>query len=288
MAVLGQTISGVAHELNNPLASILTWAERLARKPGAESVRQGLDTILHEAERAARIVRHLLTFARKRHTTRTTVDVNHVVRDTLVLRQHEQRLANVMVIDALAAGLPNVFADPHQLQQVILNLVINAEQAMVSAHGRGTLVVRTWHDAERDVVLLEMADDGPGVPEEVVPKIFDPFFTTKAVGKGTGLGLTVAYAIIQDHGGRISAESSPGEGAVFRIELPTASVRARPARRETRGAGQRRRRRGGARRRRRAGARVGGGRRPDRRGLCRTMPPTARRRSNAFASGRSM
>jgi signal transduction histidine kinase len=229
MAVLGQTISGVAHELNNPLASILTWAERLSKKPASETIRQGLDTILHEAERAARIVRHLLTFARKRHTTRTMVDVNQVVRETLTLRQHEQHLANVMVVDALAAGIPQVFADPHQLQQVVLNLIINAEQAMVSAHGRGTLVARTWHEMERDVVLLELADDGPGIPEDVVSKIFDPFFTTKDVGKGTGLGLTVAYAIIQEHGGRISAHSSPGSGAAFRIELPTASVRARPA-----------------------------------------------------------
>lgn len=229
MAVLGQTISGVAHELNNPLASILTWAERLSKKPASETIRQGLDTILHEADRAARIVRHLLTFARKRHTTRTMVDVNQVVRETLTLRQHEQHLANVQVVDALAAGLPQVFADPHQLQQVLLNLVINAEQAMVSVHGRGTLVARTWHEMDRDVVLLELADDGPGIPEEVVSKIFDPFFTTKDVGKGTGLGLTVAYAIIQEHGGRISAHSSPGAGAAFRIELPTASVRARPA-----------------------------------------------------------
>jgi two-component system NtrC family sensor kinase len=229
MAVLGQTISGVAHELNNPLASILTWAERLAKKPANETIRQGLDTILHEADRAARIVRHLLTFARKRHTTRTMVDVNQVVRETLTLRQHEQHLANVKVVDALAAGLPLVFADPHQLQQVILNLIINAEQAMVSVNGRGTLVARTWHEMDRDVVLLELADDGPGIPEEVVSKIFDPFFTTKDVGKGTGLGLTVAYAIIQEHGGRISAQSSPGTGAAFRIELPTASVRARPA-----------------------------------------------------------
>jgi two-component system cell cycle sensor histidine kinase/response regulator CckA len=229
MAVLGQTISGVAHELNNPLASILTWAERLSKKPANETIRQGLDTILHEAERAARIVRHLLTFARKRHTTRTMVDVNQVARETLTLRQHEQHLANVIVVDALAAGLPQVFADPHQLQQVILNLVINAEQAMVSANGRGTLVARTWHEMERDVVLLELADDGPGIPEEVASKIFDPFFTTKDVGKGTGLGLTVAYAIIQEHGGSISVHSSPGAGAAFRIELPTASVRARPA-----------------------------------------------------------
>ena len=225
MAVLGQTMSGVAHELNNPLGSILTWAERLARKPAAEPVRQGLETILHEAERAARIVRHLLTFARKRHTTRTTVDVNQVVRETLVLRQHEQRVANVAVVAGLALGLPTVFADPHQLQQVILNLVINAEQAMVSANGRGTLVVRSWHDADRDMVLVEIADDGPGVPEEVLPKIFDPFFTTKEVGKGTGLGLTVAYAIIEEHGGKISAASPAGEGASFRIELPTAAVR---------------------------------------------------------------
>jgi two-component system NtrC family sensor kinase len=230
MAVLGQTMSGVAHELNNPLGSILTWAERLARKPAAEPVRQGLEIILHEAERAARIVRHLLTFARKRHTTRTTVDVNQVVSDTLALRQHEQRLANVTVVNGLAAGLPNVFADPHQLQQVVLNLVINAEQAMVSTHGRGTLVARSWHEADREVVLIEIADDGPGMPEDVLPKIFDPFFTTKEVGKGTGLGLTVAYAIIEEHGGRIAVTSPPGEGASFRIELPTAATRppARP------------------------------------------------------------
>ena len=220
LAALGQTISGVAHELNNPLATILTWAERLAQRPADEQTRRGLAAILSESERAARIVRNLLTFARKRHTTRAMVDINQVIRETLALRSYEQRLSNITIIDALASGLPNVFADPHQMQQVLLNLVINAEQAMLSTHGRGTLILRTWHDHDHDAVVLEVNDDGPGVPDDVQPKIFDPFFTTKEVGKGTGLGLTVAYAIVQEHGGRLTMKSQPGGGASFFIELP--------------------------------------------------------------------
>jgi signal transduction histidine kinase/BarA-like signal transduction histidine kinase len=219
MAALGQTISGVAHELNNPLATMLTWSERLAKKPLDEGTRRGIDVILHEAERAAKIVRQLLTFARKRQSTRSMVDINQVVRETLSLRAYEQRVTNIAVIDALAAGLPQVFADPHQLQQVMLNLVINAEQAMLSSHGRGTLVVRTWHDAATEAVMLELNDDGPGVPDDVQAKIFDPFFTTKDVGKGTGLGLTVAYAIVREHGGRIRVQPA-ARGASFVVELP--------------------------------------------------------------------
>jgi CheY-like chemotaxis protein len=137
-------------------------------------------------------------------------------------------VSNITVIDALSAGLPPVFADGHQIQQVLLNLIINAEQAMLSANGRGTLVVRTWYDPERDSVVLEINDDGPGVSEEVRSKIFDPFFTTKAVGKGTGLGLTVAYAIAQEHGGHIRVESPPGLGASFYVELPASDMAARP------------------------------------------------------------
>jgi two-component system NtrC family sensor kinase len=220
MAALGQTISGVAHELNNPLATILSWAERLAERNLDETSRRGVNVILGESERAARIVRNLLTFARKRQSTRSMIDLNQVVRETLALRAYEQRLTNIDVVTALASGLPSVFADPHQIQQVLLNLVINAEQAMLSANGRGSLVLRTWHDVGREAVVLQVSDDGPGVPIEVKNKIFDPFFTTKEVGKGTGLGLTVAYAIVQEHGGSIRVDSQAAGGASFTVELP--------------------------------------------------------------------
>jgi len=241
LAALGQTMSGVAHELNNPLATVLACAERLTGKPLDDTTRRDLDAIHNAAERAARIVRNLQTFARKRHTTRTMVDLNHVVRDTLALRAYEQRVANVVILEALASGLPPVFADPHQIQQVLLNLIINAEQAMIGAHGRGTLILRSWHEPERDAVKLEVSDDGPGIPPDVQAKIFDPFFTTKEVGKGTGLGLTVAYAIAQEHGGSLSVAAisdKPGSrGAAFTLELPvggtslrmSAPIPARPA-----------------------------------------------------------
>ena len=227
LAALGQTMSGVAHELNNPLATILACAERLAGHRLDEPTRRDLDAIHNAAERAARIVRNLQTFARRRHTTRTTVDVNQVVRETIALRAYEQRAANVVIIEALAAALPPVFVDPHQIQQIVLNLVINAEQAMLEAHGRGTLVLRSWQDPTRDAVLVEVSDDGPGVPDDVQTKVFDPFFTTKVVGKGTGLGLTVAYAIAQEHGGKISVQSSTGRGASFVLELPVSGATVR-------------------------------------------------------------
>jgi PAS domain S-box-containing protein len=223
MAALGQTISGVAHELNNPLATILSWAERLSEQPIDDSAKRGVSVILSEAERAARIVRNLLTFARKRQSTRSMIDVNTLVRETIVLRGYE-RMPTLAVTTQLAANLPKVFADAHQIQQVLLNLMINAEQAMIDANGRGSLVIRTRHDTERDGAILEVADNGPGVPIESQTRIFDPFFTTKEVGKGTGLGLTVAYAIAQEHGGRIRVRPTPGGGATFSVELPLSGI----------------------------------------------------------------
>jgi PAS domain S-box-containing protein len=223
MAALGQTISGVAHELNNPLATILSWAERLAERRLDDTARRGVDVILGETERAARIVRNLLTFARKRQSTRAMIDVNDVVSETLALRAYEQRVSNIEVTLGLASGLPQVFADGHQIQQVLLNLVINAEQAMLGANGRGTLVIRTWHDPDDDVLAIEVSDDGPGLPADSETKVFDPFFTTKDVGQGTGLGLTVAYAIVEEHGGRIRV-STEGAGATFVVELPVSGM----------------------------------------------------------------
>ena len=229
LAVLGQTISQVAHELNNPLATILSWGERLQEQTLDVTSKRGADAIVAATERATRIVRDLLTYAKPRPSTRAMIDLNHVVRETLELRAEEQAANNIAAVTALAAGLPPVFADAHRIQQVLLNLMNNAEQAMVASHGRGSLVVRTWHDASINTVSFEVSDDGPGLAPEIRTKIFDAFFTTKPVGEGTGLGLAVAYNIVKDHGGRIRVESEPGRGTSFVVELPVTATTETPA-----------------------------------------------------------
>jgi two-component system, cell cycle sensor histidine kinase and response regulator CckA len=224
LAVLGQTISQVAHELNNPLATILSWGERLQEQNLDPTSKRGADAIVAATERATRIVRDLLTYAKPRPSTRAMIDLNHVVRETLELRAEEQAANDIEVVKALAAGLPPVFADAHRIQQVLLNLMNNAEQAMVASHGRGSLVVRTWHDAALNTVSFEVSDDGPGLAPDIRTKIFDAFFTTKKVGEGTGLGLAVAYNIVKDHGGRIRVESEPGQGTSFVVDLPVTAA----------------------------------------------------------------
>lgn len=230
MAALGQTISGVAHELNNPLGTILGWAERLAERPLDPAAAKGVDVILAEAERAARIVRNLLTFARKRQSTRSMINLNEIIRETLSLRAHDHDRTGVEVHTRLAGDLPPIFADGHQIQQVLLNLIINAEQAMRVVTGPRRLSITSRFDAEHDAAVLDVQDSGPGVPADIRSRIFDPFFTTKEVGEGTGLGLAVAYAIMQEHAGHVVLESPPEGGALFRVELPIGVASVTPTR----------------------------------------------------------
>lgn len=232
MAALGQTMSGVAHELNNPLGAILALAERLRLQGARTPLAAGLVTLHKEAERAARIARQLLSFARKRHTTRLMVPVNDVVAETVRLREADLQRAGIRVTTTLAPDLPDVFADPHQLQQVVLNLLINAEHALLRTDGGGHVRLSTTAEST-DSVRIEVQDDGPGMSAEVVGRIFDPFFTTKDVGEGTGLGLAVAQAIVAEHGGHIEVSSTPGEGARFAIVLPAAGATVQAARATT-------------------------------------------------------
>jgi two-component system NtrC family sensor kinase len=232
MAALGQTMSGVAHELNNPLGAILALAERLRLQAARTPLAAGLATLHKEAERAARIARQLLTFARKRHTTRLMVPVNEVVAETVRLREADLQRAGIRVTTHLAADLPDVFADPHQLQQVVLNLLINAEHALMRQDTGGHVQIQTSAEGA-DSIRIEVADDGPGMSAEVLGRIFDPFFTTKDVGEGTGLGLAVAQAIIAEHGGHIDVTSTPGSGARFAIDLPAAGATVQAPRSQT-------------------------------------------------------
>mgnify|MGYP000987437196 CR=1 FL=1 len=232
MAALGQTMSGVAHELNNPLGAILALAERLRLQGARTPLAAGLITLHKEAERAARIARQLLTFARKRHTTRLMVPINEVVAETVRLREADLQREGIRVSTFLSPDLPEVFADPHQLQQVVLNLLINAEHALVAGGDGGHVRLRTSADGP-DTVCIEVSDDGPGMSAEVLGRIFDPFFTTKDVGEGTGLGLAVAQAIVAEHGGRIDVDSTPGAGARFAIVLPAAGATVKASRAHT-------------------------------------------------------
>ena len=219
MAALGQTMSGVAHELNNPLGAILALAERLRLQGATTPLAAGLRTLHKEAERAARIARQLLTFARKRHTTRLMVPVNEVVAETARLREADLQRAGIGVDLALADDLPDVFADPHQLQQVVLNLLINAEHAMVREAVGRRITLRTVLE-DTDSVRVEVRDDGPGMSEDVLAHIFDPFFTTKATGEGTGLGLSLVRSFVELHGGSVILQSEVGLGTTVTCVFP--------------------------------------------------------------------
>ncbi len=227
LSALGMLVSGVAHELNNPLTSVVGYAQLLMSRVSDPKHRRMLARVSAEAERAGRIVQNLLTFSRSHRTEKRPTDVNEVLDQVLDLRAYELHVSNVEVVRRLSPGLPRVVVDPHQFQQVFLNLLTNAEHSVREAPRRGRIVVETREEAGS--VRVDVTDNGQGISQENLGKVFIPFFTTKEVGKGTGLGLSICYGIVQEHGGRISVSSREGEGAVFTVEIP---VPAEPAKTE--------------------------------------------------------
>jgi two-component system NtrC family sensor kinase len=226
MALIGQVVAGIAHELNNPLTIVIGNIQLMMMRELNEKNVQSLTRIRDGAERASKIVKNLLTFARQEKPERKPTDINTALKKALELRSYELKVSNIEVNTELAPDLPETMADPHQLQQVFLNLVVNAEQAMIEAHGKGLLRITTRLEANK--ILIFFSDDGPGIPRENLRRIFEPFFTTKTVGKGTGLGLSICQGILGEHGGRIDVESTIGRGTTFIIELPVQRWVAQP------------------------------------------------------------
>jgi PAS domain S-box-containing protein len=218
LASIGELVAGIAHELNNPLTSVIGFSQLLMDKDDPSDVKEDLKIICSEAQRAAGVVKNLLTFARKHPPVKQPVNINDIVEKVLELRAYEQKVNNIQVNTDLTPDLPEIMADYFQLQQVFLNIVINAEHFMIEAHNGGTLTIITG--SADNTIRVIFNDDGPGISKETLGHLFDPFFTTKEVGKGTGLGLSICHGIMIEHGGRIYAESELGKGATFVVELP--------------------------------------------------------------------
>ena len=226
LAALGELVGGVAHEVNSPLTGILAHAQLLQMDaPGDADTRVAIDTIVNEARRAARIVGKLLTFARQNPSERIPTEINQVVLDTIELRRYPLQMQGVQLDVVLAEGLPAVSADPFQLQQVFINLLSNAEQAVMSHEMVGRRITIRSELRATDLVVT-VTDNGNGIAQEHLPHIFNPFYTTKPRGVGTGLGLSISFGIMREHGGSIQAHSQPGHGATFTIVLPVRDSRA--------------------------------------------------------------
>ncbi len=218
MSALGQMISGVAHELNNPLTAILGYAQLLEDEPLEPRHREYMEKIFKQAHRTHRIVQNLLSFARQRKAFKQLLDLRRVLEDTLALRDYDLKANNIIIEQEIQPGLPQVFGDAHQLEQVFLNIVNNALDSMLETACGGRLRLRAF--LEHNQVAVEFHDSGPGIRDP--KRIFDPFYTTKPVGKGTGLGLSICYGIIKAHGGEILGRNHPQGGAVFQVRLPVA------------------------------------------------------------------
>ncbi|MFC2011293.1 PAS domain-containing sensor histidine kinase, partial [Chloroflexota bacterium] len=218
LAAIGELAAGVAHEINNPLTGIIGFSQRLLRKSTDEGVSRDLDRIHSEAQRAAKVVDSLLTFARRAEPKKEYCDINEIVERTLEFGAYGLKTSNIELVVELTPGLPWVVADFGQIEQVFLNIVLNAEQAMAEVKGGGKLKIRTERGEDR--IRISFTDDGPGILTKNLSKIFNPFFTTRGETGGNGLGLSVCHGIVEEHGGKIYVESQPGEGTTFFVELP--------------------------------------------------------------------
>jgi two-component system, NtrC family, sensor kinase len=218
LSAVGEFVAGVAHELNNPLTSVIGFAELLKEGNLDPKHQSYLQYIVKSTERCHKIVQGLLSFARQHPPERVLLDVNRMIESVLELLAYEMRTGNIKIEQDFQNDLPRLLGDAHQLQQVVLNILNNARQAIETHQPSGRIRVTTESSAEKIRIVIE--DDGPGITLENLAKIFDPFFTTKPVGKGTGLGLSLCYGIVREHGGNITAHSEPGKGATFVIEMP--------------------------------------------------------------------
>jgi PAS domain S-box-containing protein len=219
LSAVGQLVAGVAHEINNPLQAVMGFAELLIGTDTNPEIRRDLEQIRSDADRAAKIVRHLLQFARRSTLERAVADLNEIARSTAALRKYELKMAGIELVEDYSTDLPVVVANREEIQQVVLNLLLNAEHALRDHGGRR---IRIITGQSENAAYLEVIDDGPGVPESAISRIFEPFFTTKGVGQGTGLGLSVSFGIAQAHSGAL--ELRPSErGACFRLTLPSAT-----------------------------------------------------------------
>jgi signal transduction histidine kinase len=222
LASVGEMASGVAHELNNPLTSVIGLSGLLMKLPMPDDAKEDLEAINSEARRCAVIVKDLLTFARKHALKKEPVQLLSVVNDVIKLRSYEHKVNNINIETSFNPDIPYVLADYYQMQQVFLNIIINAEAAMTDTNGQGNLKITA--ESRDGYVSISFADDGPGIRKENMGSIFNPFFTTKEVGKGTGLGLSIVYGIVTSHNGKVYARSEYGNGATFVVELPAIAM----------------------------------------------------------------
>jgi signal transduction histidine kinase len=218
LSSLGTLTSGVAHEINNPLTGIIGYTEMLLMKDIDDTLKKYLTNIFDAAIRCKKITENMLTFSRQTPAQKTPEDLNDVLDKTIELHEYLLKNTKIEVVKDYQQ-LPYIDVDRQQMQQVILNLIINAEYAISESENKGRINLKTTYDDKSKMAEIRISDNGTGIPQEVLAKIFDPFFTTKPVNKGTGLGLSIAHGIIAEQGGTVEVESTMGEGTTFIIKL---------------------------------------------------------------------